>query len=565
VALAVVAGAAFRLVHYGLNPSLTLDDAMLSFNIASRSWAGLTHPLAFQQTAPLGFLWASRAATLLGGLNEFALRVVPVLAGVAIPYGVWLLARRLLSPRAAAVAAFFAALSPILIQYSISVKPYETDALFATGVALATLTTLARPVRRSWVTLGAVGVAALLFSTPAVFVLAGCGLALALTLRRRAILPLTLIGSVWIALFAVLYWTVTRAEAVSPYMQWFWDHKFLTPAVMLAEPGRAWDIVQRLPTQVFTGDAPQLVALILCWFAAVAGVWQVSRTQGARVWVLVGPIAFALVASMFRRYPVAPRLFLFAAPFVAVILAAGVERGRMRLAAGASAPRLVLEVLVVLWFITIGVLSANTSRLWAPPTRPLIQELRRERVDHEPLYVFSGAVPAWLFYTTHWEDPSDTSFAMTVAAAERWDGNAFQNAASRGHAVADTEGGRLIGVQDGFPVVIGLSTGIAWREGQWLSQLQPDSGWAEREAERIDTVTDSSCWLLFSQLVRREVPLLTHALAARHGQVILERGSRGALLYRVRFTRGGRGRAVSSRSDYRRLPDAVAEMKHPDR
>lgn len=563
--LAIVAGAAFRLVHYGLNPSLTLDDAMLSFNLASRSWAGLAHPLAFQQTAPIGFLWASRAVTLLGGLNEFALRAVPVLAGVATPYGVWLLARRLVSAGAAVVAAFFAALSPILIQYSISVKPYETDALFAVGVALATLTTLDRPVRRNWVALGGVGVAALLFSTPAVFVLAGCGLALALTLRRRALLPLTLVGTAWIALFAVLYWTVTRAEAVSPYMQWFWDHKFLTPAVVLSEPGRAWDIVQRLPTQVFTGDAPQLIALILCWFAAVAGAWHVSRTQGARVWVLLGPIAFALAASMFRRYPVAPRLFLFAAPFVAVILAAGVERGRMSLAAGAGALRVGFEALVVLWLITIGVLSANTSRLWAPPTRPLIQELRRQRVDHEPLYVFSGAVPAWLLYTTHWDDPSDTSFAMTVAAAERWDGNAFQNAASRGHAVADTEGGRLIGVQGGFPVIIGLSTGIAWREGQWLSQLQPDSGWAEREAGRIDTVTDSTCWLLFSQLARREAPLLMHALAARHGQAILEQGSRGALLYRVRFTRGGGGGAVSSPRDDRRLGDAVPDMKHTAR
>lgn len=535
VVVAVVAGAAFRFVHYGLNPSLTLDDAMLSINVASRSWAGLARPLLFQQTAPLGFLWALRTSTLLGGLNEFALRLVPVLAGVAIPYGVWLLARRLVSPGAAVVAAFFAALSPILIQYSISVKPYETDALFAVAVALATLTVIDRPVRGSWGMLGAVGVLALLFSTPAVFVLAGCGLALALTLRREALQPLTVIGAVWITLFGVLYWTVTRAEAISSYMQRFWDHRFLTPAVILSEPGRTWNIVQWLPTQAFTGDTPHLLALILCWLAAIAGVWRLTTTQGARVWVLVGPIAFALVASMFRRYPVSPRLFIFAAPLVAVILAAGVERARVRL--GVGAPRLVLDTLVVLWLAILAILSVNTSRLWAPPTRALVQDLRLERVDHEPLYVFAGAVPAWLFYSTRWHDPADTSFAMTVAAAERWDGNAFQNAPSRGHAVADTEGARLSGVQNGLPVIIGLSTGIAWREGQWLNQLQPDTGWAGREAERIDRATDSTSWLLFSQLARREVPLLIHALAARHGQVIQEQGSRGAFLYHVRFPR----------------------------
>lgn len=534
MALAIVAGAAFRLAHYGLNPSLTIDDAMLSFNIASRTWSGLTHPLWFQQTAPLGFLWALRAATLVGGLNEFALRVVPVLAGVAIPYGVWRLARQLVRPGTALIAAFFAALSPILIQYSVSVKPYETDALLAVAVALATLATIDHPVRRTWMVLGGVGLVALLFSTPAVFVVAGCGLALVVKLRRQALAPVALIGGIWIALFALLYWTITRGEAVSPYMQWFWDHKFLTPAVIFSEPGRAWDIVQRLPTQVFTGDAPQLVALILCWLAAVAGVWHLAGTQGGRVWVLVGPIAFALVASMFRRYPVAPRLLLFAAPLVAVILAAGVERARERLR---GTPRLVLDAFVVLWVITIGALSVNMARLWAPPTRPLLRELSRERVDHEPLYVFAGAVPAWLFYSTHWQEPSDTALAMTIARAERWDGDAFQNAASRGHAVADTEGARLLGVQDGFPVIIGLATGIAWREGQFLSQMQPDSGWAGREAARIDAATDSTSWLLFSQLARREAPLLIHALAARHGQVIVAEGSRGALLYRVRFHR----------------------------
>ena len=108
--LAIVAGAAFRLVPFALDPSLTIDDAMLSYNIASRSFLGLAHPLAFDQTAPLGFLWVLRAATAIGGLNEFALRLVPVLAGAALPYLVWLVARKLLNPVGALAAALFTAL-----------------------------------------------------------------------------------------------------------------------------------------------------------------------------------------------------------------------------------------------------------------------------------------------------------------------------------------------------------------------------------------------------------------------------------------------------------------------
>jgi uncharacterized membrane protein len=296
-----MAGAAFRLVHYGLDPSLTIDDAMLSYNIASRTWIGLAHPLDFQQTAPLVFLWALKASAVLGGLNELALRAIPVLGGIGLPYAMWRLARRLLAPGAALLATAFTALSPILIEYSFSLKPYETDALIAVVLTLLTLNVDELPSTRSWTTLAALGALAILCSTPAVFVLAACGLTLAIRLGRRALMPLALSGSLWIGLFVATYLTAAHAVATSAYMQAFWDRKFLTPAVIVGDPGRSWDIVQRLPTQVFTGDAPQLAALVLCWAAAVAGVVQLARKGGARALLLAGPVAGALFASMVRR------------------------------------------------------------------------------------------------------------------------------------------------------------------------------------------------------------------------------------------------------------------------
>jgi 4-amino-4-deoxy-L-arabinose transferase-like glycosyltransferase len=533
--MALGVGAAFRLTHYFFNPSLTIDDAMLSVNIASRSFGELARPLTFQQTAPLGFLWVVRAATRIGGVNEFALRLVPLLAGMVLPLGVWRLGRRLTTPIGAAIGAAFTALSPILIQYSISVKPYETDALAATGLALATLWVLdARTDDRRWLWLGCVGALAIFLSTPAAFVAAGCGAALALSARngitwRRV----ALLGAFWGAEFAAIYFGFARSEAESPYMQWFWDHKFLTPTVLVTDPRRAWDIIQRLPTQVFTGDAPQVVALVLCWLAALWGIWRLWRHHGSRALVVLGPVVVALFASALRRYPVAPRLFVFAAPLVILTVAAGVEGAWVRWPAGL--PARVVRGIVGLWMLLLAVLSVNISRLWGAPTRPLIAGLEAEHGDREPLYIYAGAVPAWLFYTSKWEDPADRPWRDALVSAERWDGNAFHNAPTRGRAVADTEGANLVFLHRGRLEVIGLSAGIAWREGQWLSQLQPDSGWADREAARIAAVTDTTVWLLFAQVYRREVPALLHALAKRGGVVVEHREDHSAYLYRCRL------------------------------
>ncbi|HEX4634102.1 MAG TPA: hypothetical protein VH163_09725, partial [Gemmatimonadales bacterium] len=53
----LVIGAVARLVPYFRRPSLSIDEAMLSLSIASRSLAGLVHPLDYGQTAPPLYLW----------------------------------------------------------------------------------------------------------------------------------------------------------------------------------------------------------------------------------------------------------------------------------------------------------------------------------------------------------------------------------------------------------------------------------------------------------------------------------------------------------------------------
>src|SRR5215207_5177583 len=178
VALLVV-GIALRLHLYLDRRSLWLDEIWVALNVVGRSFLGLARPLDYAQSAPVGFLWVERLAVVIGGVNELALRAFPLLTGCLFLVALWMLARRLLDIRGAALALGFAALSPQLVYFSNEVKPYGSDAFVAVVLIWLALDVLDAPEStRAWRRLLIGGLVGILLSTPSVFVLAGIGVAL---------------------------------------------------------------------------------------------------------------------------------------------------------------------------------------------------------------------------------------------------------------------------------------------------------------------------------------------------------------------------------------------------
>ena len=528
-------GAALRLYSYLADPSLTVDDAMLTVNVASRSFAGLLRPLAMEQSAPVGFLWALKAATVVGGVRDPVLRLIPLLAGIALPYAMWRLARRLLPDGPALLAAAFAALSPILIEYSNSAKPYTVDALVTVLLLGLTLDTIERPDRaRAWRSLGLAGVAAILCSTPAVFTLAGCGAALLIArdvrTESRTPMRLTAVLAAWLATFGVIYFSVARAAATSPYMQAFWDDKFLTPTA-LADVSHAWNILRRVPAQPFVSASPLPWMPLALWLIALAGLWRAVRRRAVAAGLIVGPIAALFAASALHRYPIAPRVCLFLAPGFFLLFAYAYAAVRERWPAGLG--RAAAETIAALWLIALAVLAVN-FRWWAPASRSLVAEFNRRASAGEPVYLFTGAVAAWTVYSTDWR-AADSSTVSTVIASQAVSGGAFHNAPSRGRAVSDTEGSALIVRERGRTAVIGLSPGIQWREGTGYVTREPDPGWAEREAARLRSVTDSTAWIAIAHDYPGEALALLRGMDAAGGREVSRWAGHGVLLVRVRF------------------------------
>src|SRR4029079_17812972 len=95
--------------------SLWLDESMLALNIASRSLVELLRPLDYNQVAPPLFLWLARLGVRLGGTNEMALRAWPMLAALAVPPLLSLVAWRGLGAAGALATIALASLSPTLV------------------------------------------------------------------------------------------------------------------------------------------------------------------------------------------------------------------------------------------------------------------------------------------------------------------------------------------------------------------------------------------------------------------------------------------------------------------
>src|SRR5262245_22242892 len=128
LAAVLLLGAALRTVQYLARTSFWFDELALVLNVDRRSMAELLgRPLDDQQLAPLGFLAAIKGASVVLGVNELGLRLVPWLCALAGLVLAWRVARRVLGGPATLGLLLLFAVSPALTWYGSDVKPYAGD------------------------------------------------------------------------------------------------------------------------------------------------------------------------------------------------------------------------------------------------------------------------------------------------------------------------------------------------------------------------------------------------------------------------------------------------------
>jgi hypothetical protein len=391
-----------RLVRYGLNFPIWIDEANLALNFAERDYQGLLRQLNHQQVAPLLFLWTEKAVWQWAGPSEWLLRLVPLLAGIGALVLFWKLARACLPPASAVLAVGILAVSGWPIELACSIKPYAVDLFVAVLLLWLTVHALRRPGRPSWlVGLAVLAPFAVCLSYPAVFVAGAVSLVLAPRVYRRS-----WAARGWFVAFNVLLVAgflahlrfVGREGPADPpdvdgYMKAFWHHGFPHGGLWRS----AWWVVRVHVGRMFSYPVELNGGGLLGLIFVLLGVRALLR-EGRRPLLLLCLVPFALhlLAAFLHRYPygMSPRLEQHLVPSFCVLAGSGWAG---LIASRTAAPRLQARLLLasVAGIVLIGLAEAvadychpcrDDVAAWA---RQVVRHLQREMRPGDRLVVYN--------------------------------------------------------------------------------------------------------------------------------------------------------------------------------
>jgi len=413
-------GVILRLFHFFYNRSLWLDEIYLSTSLIKLTFKELTAPmLEYEQKAPVGFLWLVRVSVLLFGKNEMALRLVPLLSGIASLLLFLPVARFFLKPLGVVVAMGILALAPPLVYHAVEIKQYSFEML-ATIVGLYLYTRYYKKQDLSSLLLwGIWGALLIWFSYSCIFILAGIAIGTELyylfkkewPLFLRLLVPFTM----WLLSFVAYYLLFTSKSMGSAWLVDWFAHR---DAFMPLPPTKFSDLKWFIQTPYNLMDYP----MGLLWFSHklgsnlllrflvrgtllplglfLIGLVAIAKSNKKIFLILIFPLLLTFVASGFKAYPIYERLLVFLAPLVIFFVAQGCESFTCFFSARFN------WVYVVPALLLAAPLVNSINQVVNPEKFGRIRQFHREAFLYinerykpgDAVYVYWNELPAYRFY-----------------------------------------------------------------------------------------------------------------------------------------------------------------------
>jgi hypothetical protein len=393
-------GTLVRLVQYLSNRSIWADEAVLALNIVNRSYGELTLPLDYEQGAPIGFLFLEKTAVNLFGNNEYALRLIPLIAGIGSLFLFYQLAKQLIPKKAIPIAlALFASL-PHLVYYSSEVKQYSSDVAIALLLFLLLLPLTTKKLERpQLIKFSLIGAIAIWYSHPAIFILAGiCLTSVILTLRHQQlekIKPLAIIFSSWLLSFILFYWLSLSQLTGDSDLMTSWSKAF---------PSSPLDIIWLLDAlgkffyKPLGFEAWMDGLAIIAFVVGCVVCWQRKKST---LLLLLSPLLMTLAAAYLQQYPFRSRLLLFLTPFFILLIAEGVSYTLKKAAnnrrewVGITAAFLAV---LLLWQPMVSAASILIEPKWKSEIKPVLSYIQTNQKPGDILYVYQRGIYQFLYY-----------------------------------------------------------------------------------------------------------------------------------------------------------------------
>ncbi|MGB7441096.1 MAG: glycosyltransferase family 39 protein [Coleofasciculaceae cyanobacterium] len=391
-----------RLVQYLSNRSLWADEAVLALNIVNRSYLELLQPLDYNQAAPIGFLMVEKLAVQLFGNHEYSLRLFPFVSSLVSLLLFYKLARQCLRPKAILIAlSLFGSLN-YLVYYSSEVKQYSSDVLVALMLCLFSIQlTVKKQTLTKVVLLGVVGIIAIWFSHPAIFVVVGMTTSSLFRLikSKREVKHTLVVAATylsWLLSFLAFYFLSLKKLNNNQDLMESWRSAF---------PSNPFDINWLLEKLLKLFINPLGFNELLAGVAIIAFICGcVSMFTRKREFfaLLLSPLFFTVLAAYLHKYPFRNRLLLFLSPFLILLIA----EGAMYIWQKAYCKRFSLLGAVFLLLLLTPPL-ANASYLLVKPyvreeISPVISYVKNHQQPEDILYIFQRGEYQFKYYASQY-------------------------------------------------------------------------------------------------------------------------------------------------------------------
>jgi len=389
----------WRVVRYIMNAPLWGDEAFVANSLLLKNFWQLAGGLEHYQIVPLGFLWIEWVMTRLLGASEWALRLAPMIFGIAAVLVYTRLALRVLTPLAAIASTLIFAASYYPLRHAVELKPYGLDLFLATWVMLAMYGMLKSGARDKWVRTAMLCAVAVWCSYPAIFVITG-GLAVLFVNSwragdRRDTWALVRVLVVACLSFVVMFTTVGRAQlaASGGTLGQDWVDAF-PPTTGI------WDFVKWM-INAHTGrlfaypNGSNNGGSIATFLLFCIGALRLLRRDRWLLALLLAPFALTFSAAVLHLYPYAgsARIAQHLAPAICILAGnglAGLLAWRVR------GTRNLQRRLAVIGSLAVLIIIAGTLRQIYKPYKS-VGDFRNRQVVRE-LAQDAARNPVWIVF-----------------------------------------------------------------------------------------------------------------------------------------------------------------------
>ena len=383
---------------YFQNRSLIIDEANLARNIYEKDYVDLFKAFDYQQYAPPLFSVLAKGVTRLLGVNEFALRLPSLLAGIFSLILMLMIVNLLIaidSSRWYVLLLF--SFSIIAIRYSTEFKQYSTDAAITLFFIFWALKCKDKDFNVSltvkWAVLGAL---AIWFSMPIIFALASIGMAFLYKSRKnnKTILTYLLpLGTTWLLSFGIYFYLLlyndAHTEGLLNYHSSFFFNFFPADLASITQNLNLAESLFRSTTDKTT------FSIIWAILTFIVGVIFLIRKKRFVAILLISPILLCLIASHLQLYSLIERLTLFMIPLFMVIMGIGISYlwGKSN-----NVVKLLLVTSMLISVVNKNGYQYFWLKLEKEDSKSVMLYLSTHRTEDELIYVQSDGVPAFIFY-----------------------------------------------------------------------------------------------------------------------------------------------------------------------